>query len=101
MKEVAQQTLAYLQDNLLITLVTAFIAGFAGTKTVAFGKKGNVVIYFVVGLLGTFLGQFAILYLGLNDILDEIPAFRLFFDLLAAYIGSFIFGWLFFLFKPH
>ena len=101
MKETVQQTVQYLQDNLLVTLVLAYIAGFAGTKTVAFGKKGNPVVYFVVGLLGAFVGQFAILFLGLTEILDEVASFRLFFDLLAAYIGSFIFGWLYFLFKPH
>lgn len=90
MKEVAQAVLEYLRENILFTLLIAIIAGFAGVKTVAVGKKGNPALYFIVGLVGAFLGQFAILYLGLKEILDEFSVFRPFFDLIAAYIGSFI-----------
>ena len=101
MKEVAQAALEYIQANLLVSLVIAVIAGFAGMKTVSFAKKGNPVLYFIVGALGLFLGQFAVLYFGLKGILDEISAFRLFFDLLAAYIGSFIVASLINVFSPH
>lgn len=90
MKEIAEAAFQYLQENLLSTLLIAFVAGFAGIKTVAFAKKGNPAMFFIVGLLGVFIGQFAIRYLGLEQIIDELPGFRLFFDFLAAYIGSFV-----------
>lgn len=90
MKEIADAAFQYLQENLLITLLIAVIAGFAGVKTVAFAKKGNPAMFFIVGLLGAFLGQFAIRYLGLEPFIDELPGFRFFFDFLAAYIGSFV-----------
>ncbi len=77
------------------------IAGFAGMKTVSFAKKTNPALFFIVGALGVFLGQFAILYFGLKGIIDEVSAFRLFFDLLAAYIGSFIVASLVNIFSPY
>ena len=101
MKEIALAVLDYLQQNLLVSLVIAVIAGFAGMKSVSFAKKTNPALFFIVGALGVFLGQFAILYFGLKAILDEIPEFRLLFDLLAAYIGSFIIASLVNMFSPH
>ena len=101
MKEIAQAVLQYIQENLLVSLVIAVIAGFAGMKTVSLAKKTNPVLFFIVGALGVFLGQFAILYFGLKGILDEVSAFRLVFDLLAAYIGSFIVATLVNIFSPH
>lgn len=101
MKEIAQAALQYIQENLLVSLVFAVIAGFAGMKSVSFAKKTNPALFFIVGALGLFLGQFAILYFGLKGILDEVSAFRLFFDLLAAYIGSFIVASLVNIFSPY
>jgi len=101
MKEAAQEALKYLQDNLLLSIVIAALAGFAGMKTVSLAKKTNPALFFIVGALGVFLGQFAIFYFGLKTILDEIPAFRLLFDLLAAYIASFIVASLVNMFSPH
>lgn len=91
MEEVAKAAFQYLSDHLLATIVNAFLAGFAGIKSVALAKQGNVILYFIVGLLGTFIGQFGVLYFGLREIFDMLPIlFRLFFDLLAAYIGAFL-----------
>src|SRR3972149_8113830 len=101
MKEAAQEALKYLQDNLLLSIVIAALAGFAGMKSVSLAKKTNPALFFIVGALGVFLGQFAILYFGLKGIIDEVSAFRLFFDLLAAYIGSFIVASLVNIFSPH
>jgi len=101
MKEIAQAALQYIQENLLVSLVFAVIAGFAGMKTVSLAKKTNPALFFIVGALGVFLGQFAILYFGLKGIIDEISAFRPFFDLLVAYIGAFIVASLVNIFKPH
>lgn len=101
MREIALAVLDYVKENLLVSLVFAVIAGFAGMKTVSLAKKTNPALFFIVGVLGVFLGQFAILYFGLKAILDEIPEFRLLFDLLAAYIGSFIVASLVNMFSPH
>lgn len=101
MREIALAVLDYVKENLLVSLVIAVIAGFAGMKTVSFAKKINPALFFIVGALGVFLGQFAILYFGLKGIIDEVSEFRLFFDLLAAYIGSFVVASLINLFSPH
>lgn len=101
MKEAAQEALKYLQDNLLLSIVIAALAGFAGMKSVSLAKKTNPALFFIVGALGVFLGQFAMLYFGLKGILDEVSQFRLLFDLLAAYVGSFIIAALVNFFSPH
>jgi uncharacterized membrane protein YeaQ/YmgE (transglycosylase-associated protein family) len=101
MKEIVQEVLEYFRENLVVTLVIALIAGFAARKTVAHGEKGNFALYFIVGLLGSFLGQYAILYFGLKEIMEELAAFRLVFDFLAAYIGSFILAALIHFIKPN
>ena len=101
MKEIAQAALGSIQENLLVSVVIAVIAGFAGMKTVSFAKKTNPALFFIVGALGVFLGQFAILYFGLKEIIDEVSAFRPVFDFLAAYIGAFIIASLINIFSPH
>jgi uncharacterized membrane protein YeaQ/YmgE (transglycosylase-associated protein family) len=100
MKEAAQEALRYLQENLFLALLLAIVAGFAAWKTAAYGRKGNPVLYFVVGLLGLSLGQYAILYFGFKGIIDDLDAFRFFFDLLAAYMGAFVIAWLINVVKP-
>ena len=101
MREIAQEVLKYLQDNLLASIVIVVIAGFAGMKTVSFAKKTNPVVFFIVGALGVFLGQFAILYSSLKEIIDQVSEFRFIFDLLAAYVGSFIVASIINIFSPH
>ena len=101
MKETAQAALGYIQENLLVSVVIAVIAGFAGMKTVSFAKKTNPALFFIVGALGVFLGQFAILYFGLKEIIDQVSEFRPVFDFLAAYIGAFIIGSIINIFRPH
>lgn len=101
MRQIAEAAFQYLQENLLSTVLIAFVAGFAGVKTVAFAKKGNPALFLVVGLLGAFAGQFAIRYLGLEEILNQVPSFRLLFDFLAAYAGSFVIAALLNFVKPQ
>lgn len=89
-----------MQGNPLASLAIAIVAGYAAYKSVVHAKKGNPALFFILGLLGFFLGQFAILYFGLGKLLDELSEFRLLFDLLAAYIGSFVLTSLIHFIKP-
>ena len=43
-----------------------------------------------MGVLGLFLGEFVILFYGLQQYLENVSEFRAFFDFIAAYIGSFV-----------
>jgi hypothetical protein len=40
--------------------------------------------------MGLFLSQFVILFFGLHGYLESLPQFRILFDFVAAYVGSFI-----------
>ena len=95
----AEGVIAYFQDHLLITIVFGLLVGFLASKTVAIGREGRLAFFLAIGLIGSFIGQFAILYLGLDRIFEHVYQFRLFFDLLAAYIGSFLLASLVHFFK--
>lgn len=101
MKEVAEAVIVYFQAHLLATLVVAPIAGFLAMKTVAHDAKGGVILYVIVGLLGSFLGQYVLIYFGLKEfLLEHVADFSLFFDILAAYLGSFLLATLIHFVKP-
>ena len=102
MNESASLALSYLREHLLGSVVMAVAAGFTASKTVVLGKRGNVILYVLVGLMGSFVGQFAIFYFGLREMLDDLAGFfRLFFDFLAAYISSFVLAALIHFVKPQ
>jgi len=101
MKEIAIEVLGYFQDNLVAALVVAFLMGLLANKTVDKWGKGNIVLYFVVGALGSFVGQFASRYIGLKGILDQLAGLWLLFDLVIAYVGSFAVATVFHMFKPQ
>ena len=101
MREIAAEVLRYFQENLLAAAVVALITGFLASKTVAHGEKGNIAGYFFVGVLGSFLGQFAIRYIGLKETLDQVAGLWLIFDMLAAYLGSFVIATMFHFLKPQ
>ena len=101
MKEIAVEVLRYLQDNWAAAVVVAFLMGLLANKTVDKWGKGNIVLYLVVGALGSFVGQFAVRYIGLKAILDQVAGMWLLFDLVIAYLGSFMVATLFHLFKPQ
>ncbi len=90
MVDVAQEVFTYLQDHYLVAFVISLIGGYSAVKTVAHGKRMSPIGFFALGLLGTFLGLFAFRYIGITEVLDLLPQFSFFFDLLAAYVGSFI-----------
>jgi uncharacterized membrane protein YeaQ/YmgE (transglycosylase-associated protein family) len=90
MRETAQAVFGYLLGNPVLSLGLAFIAGFASSKTVAYEGKTGFFLYLLIGVFGLFLSQFVILFFGLQEYLQTLPEFRVLFDFIAAYVGSFI-----------
>ena len=89
MRETAQVVFHYLLGNPVIYLGVAFIAGLAANKTVAHEGRAGFFLYLLIGVFGLFLSQFVILFFGLQEYLETLPEFRLLFDFIAAYVGSF------------
>lgn len=100
MNESAAEALTYLQENLLLALFIAFVVGFLATKTVAQSGKSNFAFYLIVGALGSFVGQFGVRYTGLQSILEQVAGMALVFDVMIAYLGSFIVAAIVHMFKP-
>lgn len=100
MQEAAQAVFAYLKDSPLIALTLAFVAGFAATKTVAYDRKSGIVLYFIIGVLGLFLGEFMLVYWRLNEYVEGLAGLRIFIDLVAAYLGSFFIAAIIHFVKP-
>ena len=100
MQETAQAVYQYVFGNPVLYLGLAFIAGFAATKTVAYEAKGGIFLYLLNGVFGLFLSQFVILFFGLQEYLEQLPQFRVLFDFLGAYAGSFIIAAIIHFIKP-
>lgn len=100
MQEIVLQVIEYFKANPAVTLGIAVIAGVLASKSVAHDKSWGIIVYVIVGLLGFFLGQFVIFYFGFHEHLEKIPEFRILFDLIAAYIGSFVFAAVIHFIKP-
>jgi uncharacterized membrane protein YeaQ/YmgE (transglycosylase-associated protein family) len=80
----------YLQANPVLFLGIAFIAGLAADRTVAYERRSGVRRFTITALIGLFLSQFVILFFSLQEYLETLPQFRILFDFIAAYVGSFI-----------
>ena len=100
MGEAVQRVAAYLQPNPVLSLGLAFVAGFAAMKTVAYDKRAGFILFALVGLVGLILGEFVLIYYGLDEYLQPISEFRILFDFIAAYIGSFIVAAIIHFIKP-
>lgn len=100
MGEAVQRVAAYLQPNPVLSLGLAFVAGFAAMKTVAYDKRAGFILFALVGLVGLILGEFVLVYYGLDEYLQPISEFRILFDFIAAYIGSFIVAAIIHFIKP-
>jgi uncharacterized membrane protein YeaQ/YmgE (transglycosylase-associated protein family) len=98
--EAVQRVAAYLQPNPVLSLGLAFVAGFAAMKTVAYDKRAGFILFALVGLVGLILGEFVLVYYGLDEYLQPISEFRILFDFIAAYIGSFIVAAIIHFIKP-
>ncbi len=100
MQEIAQQVVEYLKANYVLSLGVAFVSGTAAIKSVAHERRTGLLVYLIVGIVGFFLGEFVIFYFGFQEYLEEISAFRILFDLIAGYVGSFIVAAIIHFIKP-
>ena len=101
MQEVSQAVLAVLLGNPIVYAGIAFVAGFAANKTVAYEGRSGFFLYLFIGVVGLFLGEYAILATTLKEWFEKIPEFRLLFDFIAAYIGSFVVAAIIHFIRPH
>jgi uncharacterized membrane protein YeaQ/YmgE (transglycosylase-associated protein family) len=101
MQETAQEVLVYLGENPVLYAVIAFVAGFAGSKTVASEWRLGFFSFLIIGAIGLFLGQFSIVFFGLKEMLEQVSQFRLLFDFIAAYVGSFFMAAIAHFVKPN
>ena len=100
MGETLEKVAAYLQPNPVLSLGIAFVAGFAAMKTVAYDQRAGFILFALVGVVGLLLGEFVLAYYGLDGYLEPISEFRILFDFIAAYIGSFIVAAIIHFIKP-
>ena len=100
MGETLEKVAAYLQPNPVLSLGIAFVAGFAAMKTVAYDQRAGFILFALVGVVGLLLGEFVLLYYGLDGYLEPISEFRILFDFIATYIGSFIVAAIIHFIKP-
>ncbi len=87
--EVARQVIDYLQGSVLLSLAIGFFCGWAAAKLVSQENRSGPIYFVVVGLLGLFLGEFVLFKLQLDEYIEPITEFRLLFDVIAAFVGSF------------
>ena len=100
MQEIVLETLIYVIDNPVLTLVIAVVAGFLATKFVAADRRPGIIGFVIIGLIGSFLGHFVIIYFRWNESLDSLLALRIIIDLFAAFIGSFLIAGILHFLKP-
>ena len=100
MGETLEKVAAYLQPSPVLSLGVAFVAGFAAMKTVAYDQRTGFILFALVGVIGLLLGEFVLLYYELDEYLERISEFRILFDFIAAYIGSFIVAAIIHFIKP-
>jgi uncharacterized membrane protein YeaQ/YmgE (transglycosylase-associated protein family) len=100
MQEIAQQVTEYLLGSPVISIGLAFLAGFFAIKSVSSEAGWGIIGAVLIGVVGLFLSQFVLVSTGLLQYVEPIPEFRILFDLIAAYIGSFIIAALIHFVKP-
>ena len=98
--EAAQQVWTYIQAYPVPAAIIAYVAGWAASATVERGRSRTWVFHIFVGVLGSFLGQYALVHLGLREMLEKLPEFRYLFDFLIAYFGSFVIATIVHFIKP-
>lgn len=101
MKEAVEQVFAYLQGSPVVAVLVAFIAGLAAVKTVAHDRRVGFVLFLLIGALGLILGEFVLVYFKLDEYLENLSAFRIVFDFIVAYLGSFFIAAIIHFIRPN
>jgi uncharacterized membrane protein YeaQ/YmgE (transglycosylase-associated protein family) len=100
LEDAALQVVEYLRGEPIVTLALSFVVGFGATETVSSEWSSGVILWLLVGFFGLFVSQFTLLTVGLEQYLNHLPEFRIVFDLLAGYLGSFFVAATFHFLKP-
>jgi len=100
MQDILLETLIYGIDNPLLTLLIAFLSGFLASRIVAADRRPGILGFTIIGLIGFFLSRFVLSYFQLNETLDSLHELRIFIDLLAAFVGSFVIAGIIHFIKP-
>jgi uncharacterized membrane protein YeaQ/YmgE (transglycosylase-associated protein family) len=69
-----QQVWAYFQAYPLSSAIIAYVAGWAASVTVERGRSRIWAFHIIVGVFGSFLGHYAVVYFGLREILEKLPS---------------------------
>ena len=99
MAQLTQEVFAYLQTNPVAFLVIALVAGLGGCKTAVYSWRANLIGFFFIGLVGLFLSQLVV-FSFFKEYVEKLPQFHMLFDLIAAYVGSFIVAAIIHFIKP-
>jgi len=100
MREIVLEALIYSIDNPFLTLLIAFLAGFLASRIVAADRRPGFFGFTIIGVIGFFLSRFVLSYFRLNESLDSLHELRIFVDLLAAFVGSFVIAGILHFIKP-
>ena len=94
------EALIYSIDHPVSTLLIALLAGFLASRIVAADRRPGVLGFTTIGVIGLFLSRLVFSHYQLNDTLEDLHALRIFVDLLAALVGSFVIAGIIHFIKP-
>lgn len=100
MQEIVLEALIYTIDNPLSTLLIVFLSGFLASRIVAADRRPGFLGFTIIGMIGFFLSRLVLSYFKLNETLDSLHELRIFIDLLAAFVGSFVIAGIIHFIKP-
>ena len=100
MREIVLETLIYVIDHPVLTIVFVFFGGFLANRIVLAERRLGVIGFTFLGLLGFLIGHFMIMYSGWNERLDDLRDLRVVVEFLAACVGSFVVAGIVHFIKP-
>jgi hypothetical protein len=98
MEPLFYEMIEYVQTRTISVAAVVLFAGYAACKTVAYDWR-SVPLFLIVGLAGFALSQFVMLSFA-KEYLEKLPDFRILFDFLSAYVGSFVVAAIIHFIKP-
>src|ERR1043166_4822284 len=98
MESLSHEIIEYVKAHGVAVAAVVLLAGFTACKTVAYDWR-SAPLFLIVGLFGFTLSQFVMLSY-VKEYLEKLPDFRILFDFLSAYVGSFIVATIIHFVKP-